>query len=123
MMQGHDIIVIGASAGGVEALSVLVSQLPPDLNAAVFIVLHVPAHSVSVLPRILSRRGSLPALHPRHGEPIQTGRVYIAPPDFHLLMRDGQIQLTRGPRENDTAPPLIPLSEARRSPTVPASSA
>ena len=108
-MQGHDIIVIGASAGGVEALSVLVSLLPPDLDAAVFITLHVPAHSVSVLPRILARRGGLPALHPRNGEPIQTGRIYVAPPDYHLLMRDGQIQLTRGPRENGHRPAIDPM--------------
>lgn len=107
-MQGHDIIVIGASAGGVEALSLLVSYLSPDLDAAVFVVLHVPAHSVSVLPRILSRRGGLPATHPRHGEPIQTGHIYIAPPDFHLLMRDGLIQLARGPRENGHRPAIDP---------------
>ena len=107
-MQGHDIIVIGASAGGVEALSLLVSQLPPDLEAAVFVVLHVPAHSVSVLPKILSRRGSLPALHPQNGEPIQAGQIYIAPPDFHLLMRDGQIRLARGARENGHRPAIDP---------------
>ena len=108
-MHGHDIIVIGASAGGVEALSALVSQLPPDLDAAVFIVLHVPAHSVSVLPRILSRRGGLPATHPQNGEPIQTGHIYVAPPDFHLLLRDGRIQLTRGPRENGHRPAIDPM--------------
>ena len=107
-MHGHDIIVIGASAGGVEALSLLVSMLPPDLDAAVFVVLHVPAHSVSVLPRILSRRGPLPALHPQNGEPIQTGRIYVAPPDYHLLMRDGQIRLARGPRENGHRPAVDP---------------
>ncbi len=108
-MSGRDIIVIGASAGGVEALSLLVSLLPPDLNAAVFITLHVPAHSVSALPRILSRRGPLPALHPRNGEVITPGRIYVAPPDYHLLIRNGQIELTRGPRENGHRPAIDPM--------------
>ena len=60
-MGGHDIIVLGASAGGIEALSQLVARLPADLPAAVFIVVHIPAHSTSVLPRIFGRHGPLPA--------------------------------------------------------------
>ncbi|RPI24771.1 MAG: chemotaxis protein CheB, partial [Chloroflexota bacterium] len=63
-MDGHDIIVIGASAGGVETLSRLVSQFPPGLRAAVFVVVHFPAHSTSVLPSILRRNGPLPVEHP-----------------------------------------------------------
>lgn len=82
-MPGHDIVVVGASAGGVEALGELVRGLPADLPAAVFIVLHVPRHGSSVLPAILNRAKTLPAAHPSDGQPIQRGHIYIAPPD-HL---------------------------------------
>jgi len=106
--SGHDIIVIGASAGGVEALGILVEALPADLDAAIFVVLHIPPNGFSALPSILSRRGPLQALHPVHGEPIQRGRIYVAPPDHHLLLRDGDgvghIHLARGPRENGHRP-------------------
>src|SRR5262249_1351982 len=95
-----DIIVIGASAGGVEALSELVMGLPADVPAAVFIALHVPAHSKSSLPAILARRGALPALQPEDGERIQRGRIYVAPPDRHLLIKRGYVRVVHGPREN-----------------------
>src|SRR5689334_890339 len=98
-MPNRDIIVIGASAGGVEALKELVRDLPADLPAAIFVVLHIPAHGTSVLPQILSRRGPLPAVHPADGEPIAHGRIYIAPPDTHLLVGRGRVCLSRGPRE------------------------
>jgi two-component system chemotaxis response regulator CheB len=102
----HDVVVIGASAGGVEALSTLVSKLPPDLSAAVFIVLHVPAQSPSLLPEILSRSGSLPARHPTNGEQIKHGQIYVAPPDRHMLIEQGHIRLTRGPKENRHQPAI-----------------
>lgn len=108
-MPGHDIIVIGASAGGVEALSRLVTLFPPDLPASVFIVLHVPAEGTSVLPRILNRAGPLPAVHPVNGQAIEKGRIYIAPPDQHLLVKYGFMELTRGPRENGHRPSVDPL--------------
>ncbi|WP_017318283.1 chemotaxis protein CheB [Mastigocladopsis repens] len=108
-MPGHDIIVIGASAGGVEALSYLVKHLSPDLNAAILIVLHVPAHGTSVLPRILSRAGKLPVSHATDGETIHPGHIYVAPPDYHLLVKSGYIRLTRGPRENSHRPAIDPL--------------
>lgn len=108
-MPGHDIIVVGASAGGVEALTNIAKNLPSDLNAAVFIVLHVPSHGISVLPRILTRAGKLPASHPTNGEQIRLGQIYIAPPDYHLLVKRGYIQLTRGPRENSHRPAIDPL--------------
>src|SRR5579884_2098151 len=88
-MSTHDIIVVGASAGGVEALSALVGGLPPDLPAAVFVVLHLPQNGTSVLPQILSHAGPLPATHPVNGQAIQDGRIYVAPPDHHLLVRKG----------------------------------
>src|SRR5438046_2361834 len=103
-MQARDIIVIGASAGGVEALVELVRLLPPDLPAAVFVVLHVPPQSTSVLPSILNRARTLPAVHPHDGQATQHGRIYVAPPDHHMLIKDGTIRLTRGPRENRNRP-------------------
>ncbi|GAB1538637.1 chemotaxis protein CheB [Scytonema sp. NUACC21] len=108
-MPGHDIIVVGASAGGVEALTYLVKNLPDDLDAAIVIVLHVPSHSNSVLPRILARAGNLPAAHAKDGELISPGRIYIAPPDYHLLVKPGYLQLSRGPRENNHRPAIDPL--------------
>jgi two-component system chemotaxis response regulator CheB len=109
MIPGRDIIVVGASAGGVEALSQLASYLPTDLPAALFVVLHVPSHSPSLLPKILNRTGALPAAHPADGEAIRKGRIYIAPPDQHLLLEEGRIRLKRGPRENGHRPAVDPL--------------
>jgi len=108
-MVGHGIIVIGASAGGVEALCKLVKDLPENFPAAIFVVLHVPSHGTSVLPQILNRAGRLKAVHPQDSETIQPGRIYVAPPDFHLLLKKGYIQLSRGPRENGHRPAVDPL--------------
>lgn len=108
-MPGHDIIVIGASAGGVEALTQLAHDLPSDLPAAVFVVVHIPAYGRSVLPDILNRAGKLPAVHPQDGEPVQHGQIYVAPPDYHLLIKHGYIRLARGPRENSHRPAIDPL--------------
>lgn len=108
-MATHDIIVVGASAGGVEALTRLVAGLPADLPAAVFIVLHTPPYSRSHLPAILSRAGPLPVAHATDGEAIAPGRVYVAPPDHHLLVREGRVELSRGPRENGSRPAVDPL--------------
>lgn len=96
----HDIIVIGASAGGVEALKELVRCFPPDLPASVFVVLHVSATPPSILPEILSRCGPLQAIHPKNAEAIEPGRIYVAPPEHHLTLERGFIRVTRGPREN-----------------------
>ncbi|MCA1598864.1 MAG: chemotaxis protein CheB, partial [Chloroflexi bacterium] len=105
----RDIVVIGASAGGVEALAHLVERLPADLPAAIFVVLHVPPASPSSLPAILARAGTLPAAHATDGERIEHGRLYIAPPDRHMLVRRGYVALTRGPRENRLRPAADPL--------------
>jgi two-component system, chemotaxis family, protein-glutamate methylesterase/glutaminase len=108
-MPDHDIVVVGASAGGVEALVSLAASLPADLQAAVFVVLHVPSTGTSALPDILGRHGRLPAGHVKDGEPIELGRIYVAPPDHHLLIRTGHVHLTRGPRENGHRPAVDPL--------------
>jgi two-component system chemotaxis response regulator CheB len=110
-MPSQNIIVMGASAGGVEALRVVAGGLPADLPAAVFVVLHIGTGSdgQSYLPNILSRAGPLPALHPHDGESIEHGRIYVAPPDQHLLIRKGTIHLSRGPKENRTRPAINPL--------------
>lgn len=108
-MPGHDIIVVGASAGGVEALSRLVADLPGDLAASVFMVLHIPPTGISVLPDILSRRSPLAVSHPEDGEPIVHGRIYVAPPDHHLLMSAKEVRLGRGPREHGLRPAVDAL--------------
>jgi two-component system, chemotaxis family, protein-glutamate methylesterase/glutaminase len=107
-MPGHDIIVIGSSAGGVDALTKLVNQLPANLPASIFTVLHIPARSPSFLPDILSRSGPLPAIHPADGEEITHGHIYIAPPDQHLLIERGYVRIIRGPRENRHRPAIDP---------------
>ena len=108
-MSNRDIIVIGASAGGVEAVSALVEGLPRDLPAAVFVVVHFPPHATSVLPRILTRLGGMTAVHPRDGDALELGCVYVAPPDLHLLVERGHVRLVRGPRENAVRPAVDPL--------------
>jgi two-component system chemotaxis response regulator CheB len=95
----HDIIVIGASAGGIEALKMLVAELPGDLRAALFLVQHVSAKVPSVLPRMLSRWGPLPALHATEGMRIEQGKIYVAPPSYHLLLEQGSVHLGTGPKE------------------------
>jgi len=104
----QSIVVIGASAGGVETLRQVVSTLPAHLPCAVLITLHIGANK-SELPGLLSRAGALPASHPSHGERIQPGKIYIAPPDHHMLVEQGRIALTRGPRENRARPAIDPL--------------
>jgi two-component system chemotaxis response regulator CheB len=109
MREGRDIVVVGASPGGVEALSSLFSDLPPEIPVAFFVVLHVPPHSQSKLPSILARNGGLPAEHPRDGQKIEPGRVYVAPPDFHLIVGRGFIRLNHGPTRHYSRPAIDPL--------------
>jgi two-component system, chemotaxis family, protein-glutamate methylesterase/glutaminase len=104
----HDIVVIGASAGGVEAISALVAELPRDLRAAIFVVLHL-SRGRSVLPEILSRAGPLPAVHPPDGEPLQYGRIYVAPPDHYITLEPDRVRIVHGPAENGVRPALDPL--------------
>lgn len=111
-MQKHRIVVIGASAGGVEALRALFRGLNPDLNAAIFVVLHIPIDAKSTLPEILSRQGSIPVRHAQNTQKIDIGHAYIAPPDHHLIIEDGFMRITFGPRINHTRPAIDPLFES-----------
>lgn len=108
-MATRDTIVIGASAGGVQALSKLVSNLPAGLPAAVFIVLHIRANAPSLLPGILARESHLQIDHAVDGEKIERGRVYVAPPDQHLLIERDHIRLVHGPKENLHRPSIDTL--------------
>ena len=108
-MSKHDIIVVGTSAGGVEALVRLVHDLPADLPAIVFIVIHVPARGQSRLPEILSRSGPLEAIHPTDGLLVSPGHIYVAPPDHHMLVEQGHVRVVRGPKENRHRPAIDPL--------------
>jgi hypothetical protein len=100
------VLAIGGSAGSVEALVEVVARLPADLPAAVLVTVHIGGHSRGSLPRILARSGPLPAAHARHGEPLRPGRIYVAPPGFHLLAAAGVARLSGGPRVNRHRPAI-----------------
>ena len=108
-MNYHDIVVIGASAGGVSALQKLFSQFPAGLQAAFFVVLHIPPESPSLLASLIDKAGPLIAKPAEDNEPIRPGHVYVAPPDFHLLLKPGYVRIYRGPRENRHRPAIDPL--------------
>jgi two-component system chemotaxis response regulator CheB len=103
------VVVVGASAGGIEALRELVRGLPEDFAAAVCVVLHISPQAPGILDAILSRAGVLPAHNPRDGERLCAGRIYVAPPDCHLLVEPGRVRVTKGPRENRFRPAIDPL--------------
>jgi two-component system, chemotaxis family, protein-glutamate methylesterase/glutaminase len=105
----RDIVVIGASAGGVQALMEIVQGFPTGLSAAVFVVIHTSSTSPGVLPNILSRAGPIRASQARNGEPIMRSRIYVPPVDHHLLIRDGHVVVSRGPKENGFRPAVDPL--------------
>jgi two-component system chemotaxis response regulator CheB len=104
----RDIVVVGASAGGVQALTRFVGWLGLGFAGAVFIVLHI-APGRSVLPGILGRRTELPVTHAVDGEPIDAGRIYVAPPDRHLLLESGRVRVVTGPRHDGHRPGIDPL--------------
>ncbi|HET8540897.1 MAG TPA: chemotaxis protein CheB [Anaeromyxobacter sp.] len=108
-MAQRDIVVVGASAGGVDLLLDLAGELPSDFPAAVFVVIHTAPGFVSSLPELLSGRGPLRATHPVHGAEIAPGRIYVAPADNHMLVRQGYVEVVRGPRENGHRPAVDPL--------------
>jgi len=108
-MPPRFVIVMGASAGGVEALTRIVRDLPKDLPAAVFVTIHFPATGSSALARILGRAGKMAATHAVDGQRMQEGHIYIAPPDHHLLVFPDRMRLYRGPRENGNRPAVDPM--------------
>jgi two-component system chemotaxis response regulator CheB len=108
-MSARAVVVVGASAGGVEALRALVAGFPVDLDAAVCVVLHIAPRSASALPQILDRAGPLPAEHATDGLPLLAGRIYVAPADYHLLVVDSRVHLSSGPTENGHRPAVDPL--------------
>jgi two-component system, chemotaxis family, protein-glutamate methylesterase/glutaminase len=103
------VVALAASAGGVEALRRVVSDLPADFPAAVCIVLHISATSRSMLAPILDRGGPLPAVVAYDGAPLRPGLIYVAPADQHLLIGRDAIELSRGPKENGVRPAADPM--------------
>ena len=103
------VVAVGASAGGVEALARVIAELPEDLGAPVIVVLHTGPGQRSYLPEILGRAGALPAEQAADGAALEPNRIYVAPPDHHLLLVDGRMRLVRGPHENGHRPAIDPL--------------
>ncbi|MGI4793198.1 MAG: chemotaxis protein CheB [Janthinobacterium lividum] len=103
------VVVVGASAGGLPSLQALVAGFPADLDAAVFVVLHIGQYSTSNLARILQRHGPLPTVHARDGEEIRPGRIYVSSPDHHLLVEGERVLVKRGPKENRLRPSIDAL--------------
>jgi two-component system chemotaxis response regulator CheB len=104
-----ELVVIGASAGGVGSLQRLVEHIPAEFPAAILVALHLPDGIRSMLPHILARAGNLPAFHPANGEAILPGRIYVAPAGFHLTVQDAHMVVTRGAREHGHRPAIDPL--------------
>jgi len=107
--RSFDVIAFGASAGGIEALKVILASLPGDFAAAILVTLHIAAHGLGVLPRVLGKASSLPVEHARDGEPLRRGEVLVAPPDHHLLLRGNRVHLSLASRENGQRPAIDPM--------------
>ena len=108
-MARKDIVVIGASAGGMEALQKVVSRLPAGLPASLFVVWHLSPGLKSMLATVLNKSGPLHACHPKDGDRIEHGRIYVAPNDHHMLLENGYVRVTKGPKENRFRPAVDPL--------------
>ena len=105
----RNIVVIGASAGGITALLDLVKTLPADFPASVFVVQHLAPDSPSILPQLLSSVSALRVKHPQDGETVRPGVIYVAPPDHHLLLEDNRVLVARGPKDNRFRPSIDAL--------------
>ena len=103
------IVVVGASAGGVEALSDVLLDLPLNIPIAIFVALHLVPNVQSHLPAILARRSRLPAKHATQHERFKPGNIYIAPPGFHLLVGKGILRLRHGPTGQHPQPAIDPM--------------
>jgi two-component system, chemotaxis family, protein-glutamate methylesterase/glutaminase len=108
-MDGRDVIVIGGSAGAIEALIEILAGLPPDLPASLLVAIHRGPTQPGVLPRMLERCGRLAAQYAVDGEAYEHGGIYVAPPDHHLLVSAERLRVTRGPREHGLRPAVDPL--------------
>jgi two-component system, chemotaxis family, protein-glutamate methylesterase/glutaminase len=108
-VEGHDVIAIGGSAGGPEALMSLIRDLPADLPAAVLVAIHRTPEGPDLLAKMVNNVGTLPALMGEEGQRLERGRVYVAPPDRHLLVEHDHLHVRRGPRENRARPAIDPL--------------
>jgi two-component system chemotaxis response regulator CheB len=108
-MPKRDIIVIGASAGGFAALKTLVENLPPRIDASIFIVWHMGSDVRGILPEVLNKLNSIRVDSPKDKDPILTNRIYVAPPDHHLLVERDRVRVTHGPKENRFRPAVDPL--------------
>ena len=109
-MEGIEVVVVGASAGGLEALKALASGLPKNLQAAVLIVVHTSPSSPGMLPDLLNRAGLLPVAFAAQGARFERGNIYVAPPDRHMLIDPpDRIRISRGPKENGFRPAIDPL--------------
>src|SRR5262245_51747405 len=109
VMRPRQLVVVGASAGGLEALRELASSLPANFPAAIAVVMHTAPESPGILRDSLDRAGELPAVSPTSGERLEAGHIYVAPSDFHLLIEPGRIRIARGPKENRFRPAIDPL--------------
>jgi two-component system chemotaxis response regulator CheB len=108
-MRAKQLVVIGASAGGIEALRTIAAGLPADFPAPICVVVHTAPQSPGVLDAIISRAGVLRATNAISGERLKPGHIYVAPPDFHLVVEPGLVRVTKGPRENRFRPAIDPL--------------
>jgi two-component system chemotaxis response regulator CheB len=105
----RDIVVIGGSAGGIEALTVFVANVPGNTPVTMIVVVHIPSETTSSLPLILGRASQMPALHAHDGDPLKHGHIYVAPPDFHLLITANKMRVVHGPRVHRHRPAIDPL--------------
>lgn len=108
-LPGHDLIVIGASSGGIEALIAVIQALPARLPATLCVVVHTSPDAPGLLSTVLGRKSLLPVSQALDGKQLQTGHIYVARPDHHLLIESGYLRVTSGPRESRHRPAVDPL--------------
>jgi len=104
-------IVIGASAGGIQVLQQILSGFPRDFGASVLIVIHTAARD-GHLSEVLARSAHMVATDAEHGKHIKRSQIYVAPPDHHFMVDDSHVVLSRGPKVNRHRPAIDPLFES-----------
>jgi two-component system chemotaxis response regulator CheB len=108
----HKLVAIGASAGGFQALSLILGRLPAELAGSIAIVQHRRADESSLLAELMGQRSSLPVVEPHHGTPLKPGHVYVAPADYHLLIEPGALALSIDAHVNCSRPSIDVLFES-----------